>query len=51
MPSNKRFPVITDQALAELRQRIGKKLEKQVIWINACSGGNPCAASSTMRAR
>lgn len=31
MPSNKRFPIITSQTIAELRQRIGKKLEKQVI--------------------
>lgn len=37
MPSPQKFPDITDQALAELRQRIGKKLEKQVIWISECS--------------
>ncbi|TAK72155.1 MAG: acyl dehydratase [Betaproteobacteria bacterium] len=37
MSSNKRFPLITDQALAELRQRVGKKLEKQIIWISECN--------------
>lgn len=37
MRSDKRFPVISDEALAELRQLIGKKLQKPFTWLSECS--------------
>lgn len=37
MSTNKRFPVITEQAVAELNQRIGVKLEKPVVWLTECN--------------
>ena len=37
MPTNSRFPTISDDAVEELRKTIGKKMEKTVVWLTECN--------------